>query len=488
MKMKKEVLVVVLGMMSSINAISQSFEVKEGPIPESSYITPFSIGNQVIDNNYVNSVYEGWYLRKGPGYEDVWVADKKEKDDYGGSTYYGYWSEISKSPNRSGTIFYPGDFVYQGDFVDGKKTGKGKYTSVNGSVYEGDFVDDKFSGKGKITWSDGAVYEGDFVDDIRTGKGKYTWSSGDVYEGDWVDGDQTGKGKYTWVNGDVYEGDWVDGKQTGKGKITWSDGDVYEGDFVDDKFIGKEKKHGADGELYEEDLVDGGFEGIVSSQTVTIGTQVWMTKNLNVDKFRNGDPIPQAKTDEEWENAGKNKQPAWCYYDKDPANGAKYGKLYNWYAVNDSRGLSPVGFHIPTDAEWTKLVNFLGSDAGTKMKSKSGWISFTIGGLKICPNCVNWNDEYRRKVPCHTCQDERWVSNSGDVTNTSGFSGLPGGGRKLDGSRIAFINLVVGAWWTSTEYSTTNAWALALVHGDGKVIRSSDNSKGRGYSVRCLRD
>ena len=417
--MKKEVLVVVLGMMFSVNAISQSFVVKEGPIPKSSYITPFSIGNQVIDNNYVNSVYEGWYLRKGPGYEDVWVADKKEKDDYGGSTYYGYWSEISKSPNRSGTIFYPGDFVYQGDFVDGKKTGKGKYTSVNGSVYEGDFVDDKFSGKGKITWSDG---------------------------------------------------------------------DVYEGDFVDDKFIGKEKKHGADGELYEEDLVDGGFEGIVSSQTVTIGTQVWMTKNLNVDKFRNGDPIPQAKTDEEWENAGKNKQPAWCYYDKDPANGAKYGKLYNWYAVNDSRGLSPVGFHIPTDAEWTKLVNFLGSDAGTKMKSKSGWISFTIGGLKICPNCVNWNDEYRRKVPCHTCQDERWVSNSGDVTNTSGFSGLPGGGRKLDGSRIAFINLVVGAWWTSTEYSTTNAWALALVHGDGKVIRSSDNSKGRGYSVRCLRD
>ncbi|MFM7765029.1 MAG: FISUMP domain-containing protein, partial [Sphingomonadales bacterium] len=84
-----------------------------------------------------------------------------------------------------------------------------------------------------------------------------------------------------------------------------------------------------------------------SSNEVTIGKQVWMTKNLDVDKFRDGSSIPEAKTDEEWKKAGKNKQPAWCYYNNDPANGAKYGKLYNWYAVNDSRGLAPVGYHIP---------------------------------------------------------------------------------------------------------------------------------------------
>ena len=96
-----------------------------------------------------------------------------------------------------------------------------------------------------------------------------------------------------------------------------------------------------------------GFGCISYAQTITIGTQVWMTKNLDVATFRNGDPIPQAKTDEEWEKAGENQQPAWCYYDNDPANGAKYGKLYNWYAVNDSRGLAPVGYHIPSDAEWT---------------------------------------------------------------------------------------------------------------------------------------
>jgi uncharacterized protein (TIGR02145 family) len=108
------------------------------------------------------------------------------------------------------------------------------------------------------------------------------------------------------------------------------------------------------------------------SQTVTIGTQVWMTKNLNVATFRNGDPIPEAKTDEEWERAGAEGKPAWCYYNNDPKNGTKYGKLYNWYAVNDPRGLAPSGYHVPPDAEWTILTDYLGGeyDAGTKVKSK----------------------------------------------------------------------------------------------------------------------
>ena len=144
-----------------------------------------------------------------------------------------------------------------------------------------------------------------------------------------------------------------------------------------------------------------GFGCISYAQTITIGTQVWMTKNLDVATFRNGDPIPQAKTDEEWEKAGENQQPAWCYYDNDPANGAKYGKLYNWYAVNDSRGLAPVGYHIPSDAEWTILTDFLGGEkvAGTKMKSTDFWADYE--------------------------------GNSGNGTNESGFSGLPGGYRSF---------------------------------------------------------
>ncbi len=97
-----------------------------------------------------------------------------------------------------------------------------------------------------------------------------------------------------------------------------------------------------------------------SYKSVKIGTQIWMTENLNVSTFRNGEPIPEAKTEEEWKKAGENKQPAWCYYNNDPKNGAKYGKLYNWCAVNDIRGIAPTGWHIPSYDEWTILINAQG--------------------------------------------------------------------------------------------------------------------------------
>jgi len=184
---------------------------------------------------------------------------------------------------------------------------------------------------------------------------------------------------------------------------------------------------------------------------VTIGNQVWMAKNLNVDKFRNGDPIPEAKTEEEWVRAGENGQPAWCYYDNDPANGEKNGKLYNGYAVNDPRGLAPAGWHIPSDEEWTTLTDYLGGVnlAGKKMKSTSGW-----------------ND-------------------NGNGTNESGFSGLPGGSRPSYGTFSVIGEY--GTWWSSTEASTDDAWARFLQYSDGFVTRFS-SSEARGMSVRCLRD
>ena len=220
---------------------------------------------------------------------------------------------------------------------------------------------------------------------------------------------------------------------------------------------------------------------------VTIGHQVWMIKNLNVDKFRNGDPIPQAKTDAEWEAADKNREPAWCYQNNDPANGVKYGKLYNWYAVNDSRGLAPAGYHIPSKAEWTQLTDFLASffEASSKMKSTSGWKSYTTGGSKTCPNCEDWNAEYRKKVPCHTCKDTRsvpapTVTHSSNGTNSSGFSGLPGGYRTESG----YFFFYEGRWWSSTENSFRYAWCFSLDYS----MRISNTNSGEGLSVRCLRD
>jgi uncharacterized protein (TIGR02145 family) len=145
-----------------------------------------------------------------------------------------------------------------------------------------------------------------------------------------------------------------------------------------------------------------------SVKKVKIGKQVWMVMNLDVDKFRNGDPVPEAKTAEEWKKAAKNKQPVWCYYNNKSGNGEKYGKLYNWYAVIDKRGLAPKGWRIPSQKDWEQLFGFLGNDA-IKMKTKTEW----------------WQD--------------------GNGTNESGFSAQPGGIRYSQGSFEEMTQY--GLWW-----------------------------------------
>jgi uncharacterized protein (TIGR02145 family) len=223
-----------------------------------------------------------------------------------------------------------------------------------------------------------------------------------------------------------------------------------------------------------------------SYKSVKIGTQTWMAENLNVSTFRNGDPIPEAKTDEEWKKAGKEGKPAWCYYDNDPKNGAKYGKLYNWYAVIDPRGLAPAGWHIPSDAEWTTLGDQLGSDPGKKMKSTSGWDSWEED--LTCKNCESWNAEYRKKTACHVCKDNRVngkKTRAGNGTNSSGFSGLPGGSRDVDGDFDILGSF--GCWWSSTELNTSLAYSRYLAHGLDYLLSDGFN-KEIGLSVRCLRD
>lgn len=126
-----------------------------------------------------------------------------------------------------------------------------------------------------------------------------------------------------------------------------------------------------------------------SSGDVKIGKQIWMSKNLDVGRFRNGDLIPQAQTEDEWVNAGENEQPAWCYFGNDPKNGKIYGKLYNWYAVKDARGLAPVGYRIPTDADWGILEYISGKKhlvyKGLKksdQKTKNSGFDAVFGGIR----------------------------------------------------------------------------------------------------------
>jgi uncharacterized protein (TIGR02145 family) len=219
-----------------------------------------------------------------------------------------------------------------------------------------------------------------------------------------------------------------------------------------------------------------------------------MVENLNVSTFRNGDPIPEAKTNEEWEKAGKNKQPAWCYYDNDPKNGAKYGKLYNWYAVSDPRGLAPAGWHVPSQEEWEILIKNLQGTASEKMKTKDGWNGYG------CMRCFGGGDVF--KANCSACRGTQNNSSepmSGNGTNSCGFSAKPAGER-WHGSINSFNSLGVKAnWWSSDEQNIdVNQRSVYLNQNPAKFTNIVNNypnspyrlytSKGEGLSVRCLKD
>jgi uncharacterized protein (TIGR02145 family) len=204
----------------------------------------------------------------------------------------------------------------------------------------------------------------------------------------------------------------------------------------------------------------------INALSVKIGAQVWMNKNLNVTRYRNGDQIPQVRNAAKWATLTTG---AWCWLNNDSTNGSIYGRLYNWYAVNDPRGLAPAGWHIPSDSEWTTLTTFLGgvSVAGGKMKS-TGTIK-TGTGLWRAPNT--------------------------GATNSSGFTGLPGGWRLDDGSFHTFggsdVGYGVGHWWTATvndnSHSSHSAWKRVLRYDSASILVLSDGERD-GCSVRCVKD
>ncbi|MEI8032806.1 MAG: fibrobacter succinogenes major paralogous domain-containing protein [Chlorobiaceae bacterium] len=192
-----------------------------------------------------------------------------------------------------------------------------------------------------------------------------------------------------------------------------------------------------------------------SYQSVVIGRQVWMKENLNVSRYRNGDRIRYAKTNKEWLDAGAKGEGAWCYYGNDPANAKKYGKMYNYFAVKDPRGLAPSGWHVPTAEEWQSIVKNLGGEsvAGGKMKS-------TEPGA--------W------KYPNH------------DATNSSNFNAQPGGFRGMTDLEYKFAG-ENAYFWSSSEFSATQAWC-ALLHFEHPSVIFTAEEKFEGSSVRCVRD
>lgn len=223
-----------------------------------------------------------------------------------------------------------------------------------------------------------------------------------------------------------------------------------------------------------------------SSETISIGLQTWMKENLNVAFFRNGDPIPEAKTKEEWIAAGKQGKPAWCHYNNDSKNDEKYGKLYNWFAVIDPRGLAPIGWKIPEFEDLNLLDTYLWGDVGLKMKNDTGWDSWNVE--ERCKACIGWTEDQKRIKKCSSCKNKGVrisKTNSGNGTNSSGFSALPGGFRNSNGE-FEKIGQQCNLWSSSPQYTLYGRYRILSNMEDELMMNYA--SKDFGMSVRCLKE
>jgi uncharacterized protein (TIGR02145 family) len=221
--------------------------------------------------------------------------------------------------------------------------------------------------------------------------------------------------------------------------------------------------------------------GLNAQSEIKIGRQIWMKHNLNVDRFRDGTKIFQAKSNSDWYMAGDNKQPAWCYYYDDNIYEKVYGKLYNGYAVSNSKSLCPKGWHIPTLMDWKELINTLGGidKAGGKLRSqtlstRSSIIDFLI---EIADNLSIGNFKYP--------YTSGWDPPNSGATNSSKFSAFPGGLRWANGE---FTLMGLDAFfWSSSKNMEDDLWFCRL-QGDRDFTTILYLKMNDGLSVRCLKD
>lgn len=208
---------------------------------------------------------------------------------------------------------------------------------------------------------------------------------------------------------------------------------------------------------------------VTNLPSVTIGSQIWSTQNLDVITYRNGDTIPRVDNPTTWANLTSG---AWCWYNYSSSNGVIYGKLYNWYAVTDPRGIAPLGWHVPSHYEWNVLLKYLDASADT---SCIGCPPSTIAGGKM------------KTTGTSQAGTGLWGEPNAGATNSSGFSGLPGGYCYYNNFIFALIGSN-GFWWSSTEFNATTAWSRGLYYGSSEFSVINSSSKKLGYSVRVVRD
>jgi uncharacterized protein (TIGR02145 family) len=252
-------------------------------------------------------------------------------------------------------------------------------------------------------------------------------------------------------------------------------------------------------------------------KTVVIGSQTWMAENLNVDRFKNGDQILEAKTNEEWITACNNFQPAWCYYQNDPKNGAKFGKLYNFWAVIDARGIAPSGWRVPSDDDFDILKKIIGAYKLSEVELGSKPIYKTeITYKKIpahpeekyvsCSNCSYWTKEQKKYNPCTKCKNAGYfyiktgkmipektekiekkilISGFENGQDKFGLNILTTGKRTKDGFSGVFETYGRSGYLWSSSFFQGSDFGNAL--GFGYDIGYSDHNITQGFSIRCIK-
>ena len=372
-------------------------------------------------------------------------------------------------------VYYPnGKLMKEIPYVNGKVNGMKKQYYESGQLQkETPIVNDEANGIQKVYYESGELqWETPWVDDEVNGIGKGYYESGELkMQTPFTNHKANGIRKEYYKSGELKgqtpftnnEANGVSKTYYMNGRLMWEipytngQKNGVQKSYYNDKYMSLEsktsytdgKQNGGTQEYPQGTPVVSTDVGNSDIQDVKIGTQTWAPKNLNVNEFRNGDQIFKAESAYAWEKAGKDGRPAWCYYFNDYGNGIKYGRLYNWYAVNDPRGLAPYGWHIPNNTEWKTLIDYLGEYAQIKMKSMdilSGWPRNLTG------------------------------------SNSSGFAALPGGKCNEVG---VFDGINTSSYWWS---STGNLGKYAYIYKLEGNYPFNHMEKGYGLSVRCVKD
>ena len=383
--------------------------------------------------------------------------------------------------------------TYTGQFQGGAMHGKGVLyvqTGFSNVSLNGTWVNNAFT-KGTMVeeyihndFIENNTYTGEFLNNQLYGQGVLKSDEG-TYTGTFIDGFPHGNGKYVYSDGRIYEGEMKDGLPNGVGKMTMKSKQVLTGKFE-----------------------NGEYQKPFSCKEVKIGDQIWMAENLNVTKFRNGDLIPEARSIYEWVNAGENKKPAFCYVNNDPNTVSQYGILYNWYAVNDSRGLAPEGWHIPSHIEAENLRDFLMSEIIKKQQNITNMRNNGVNTdnlqselnkiFRTCRHALNCDNKflpsYEKGAKYFLRKNDRYCREyDGDFINDFDEDSEPGGG---DGARF----------WTSSYFGDEgyelffseigclncgdNCYLSYGYWSDSWLVlhKSPSSDKKEGYNVRCIKN